>query len=51
MVIVLVPFGDESLPAYALLPAALVIYLFDEGVIYLFGARSAGKHPPSSAAN
>ena len=51
MVIVLVPFGDESLPAYALLPAALAIYLFDEGVIYLFGARSAGKHPPSSATN
>ena len=50
MVIVLVPFGDESLPAYALLPAALVIYLFDEGIIYLFGVRSA-KRPRSSATN
>jgi hypothetical protein len=51
VVIVLVPFGDQSLPAYGLLPAALVIYLFDEGIIYLFGARSAGKHPQSSATN
>jgi hypothetical protein len=40
VVVFLVPFGDESLPAYGLLPAALVIYLFDEGIIYLFGARS-----------
>jgi hypothetical protein len=51
VVIFLVPFGDESLPAYGLLPAALMIYLIDEGVIYLFGARSAGKHPSSNATN
>lgn len=43
IVIVAVPFGDQSLPAYGLLPAALVIYLIDEGILYLiglFGARS-----------
>ena len=51
VVILLVPFGDQSLPAYGLLPAALVIYLIDEGIIYLFGARSTGKHPQSSATN
>jgi len=51
IVIILVPFGDQSLPAYGLVPAALVVYLFDEGIIYLFGARSAGKHPQSSATN
>ncbi|WP_263409381.1 hypothetical protein [Terriglobus tenax] len=49
MVIFLVPFGDQSLPAYGLLPAALGIYLVDEGIIYLFGARSADKHPESSS--
>jgi hypothetical protein len=51
VVIFLVPFGDQSLPAYGLLPAALVIYLVDEGIIYLFGARSAGEHPRSEAEN
>ena len=51
VVILLVPFGDQSLPAYGLLPAALVIYVIDEGIIYLLGARSAGKHPRSSATN
>jgi hypothetical protein len=39
-IICLVPFGDESLPAYGLIPAALVIYLFDEAIVYLLGARS-----------
>lgn len=36
MVILLVPFGDESLPAYGLIPAALVIYLFDVCIIWVF---------------
>src|SRR6202789_3994194 len=36
LVILFVPFGDQSLPAYGLLPAALVIYLVDEGIIYGF---------------
>jgi hypothetical protein len=40
VVILIVPFGDQSLPAYGLLPAALVVYLIDEGIIYLFGARN-----------
>ena len=51
VVILLVPFGDQSLPAYGLLPAALVIYLVDEGIIYLLGARSADEHPRSGAEN
>jgi hypothetical protein len=37
VVIVLVQFGDQSLPAYGLVPAALVVYLFDECIIHLFG--------------
>ena len=36
MVIYLVPFGDTSLPAYGLIPAALVIYLFAECIIFVF---------------
>lgn len=43
MAIVFIPFGDESMPAYALLPAALVIYLFDECIIFLFGRGSAAR--------
>jgi hypothetical protein len=43
MVIVVAPFGDQSLPPYGLIPAGLVIYLFDEGVIYLFGALSGTR--------
>jgi hypothetical protein len=43
VVIIFVSFGHQSIPAYGLLPAALVIYLFDEGIIYLFGARSGTR--------
>lgn len=43
MVMFLVPFGDESLPAYGLIPTALVIYLFDECIIYLFGGLSGNS--------
>ena len=35
VVIIYLSFGSQSIPAYGLLPAALVIYLFDEGIIYL----------------
>jgi hypothetical protein len=51
VVILLVSFGDQSLPAYGLVPAALVVYLFDEGMIYMLGARSADEHPRSGAEN
>lgn len=34
-IVVAFPFGPESMPVYGLLPAGLVIYLFDEGVILL----------------
>ncbi len=41
-----VPLGDESLPAYGLVPAAVVIYLVDECIIFLFkrgfGTRRGG---------
>jgi hypothetical protein len=47
VVIFFVPFGDESLPAYGLLPAALVIYLIDEGIIYLFGRQSVARTEPT----
>jgi hypothetical protein len=33
---VLVPFGDQSMPAYALLPAVLAVYLVDECVVFPF---------------
>jgi len=34
-VVGLVPFGDESMPAPTLLVPALVIYLFDECIMFL----------------
>jgi hypothetical protein len=34
--IFLLPFGDQSTPGFALLPAALLIYLVDECIVYLF---------------
>lgn len=40
-VIFFVPFGNQSLPAYGLLPAALVIYLIDLGIIFLFRGRAS----------
>ena len=51
VVILLVPFGNESVPAYGLVPAALVIYFIDEGIFYVLGARSADEHPRSGAEN
>lgn len=42
--IVLVPLGDRSMPAYALLPAALVVYLVDECLMFVF-ARGFGTSP------
>ena len=50
VLVIFVSFGHQSIPAYGLLPAALVIYLFDEGIVYL-GARFASKHPRSGAMN
>jgi len=35
VVVWFLPLGDQSIPAYGLLPAAVVIYFFDEGVIFL----------------
>jgi hypothetical protein len=34
--IVRVPFGDQWISAYAMLPVALAIYLIDECVVFLF---------------
>jgi hypothetical protein len=50
VLVIFVSFGHQSIPAYGFLPAALVIYLFDEGIVYL-GARSVSKHPRSGAMN
>jgi hypothetical protein len=44
--IVLVPFGDQSTPGFALLPAALVIYLVDECIVFLF-TRGITRSPGS----
>jgi hypothetical protein len=46
IVIGVVPFGDESMPGITLLAPALVIYLFDECVIFLFRlGRGSGPGP------
>ena len=43
MMIVFVPFGSKSMPVYGLMPAGLVLYLLDEGIIFVFllGRKSA----------
>ena len=39
-----VPFGNQWMSAYALLPIALVAYLVDEGIVFLF-TRRFGTNP------
>ncbi len=39
VVIIFVSFGHQSIPAYGLLPAALVVYLVDECAVFLFTRR------------
>jgi hypothetical protein len=43
-VIAFVPFGGQSMPVYGLLPAALVVCLVDEGIVFLF-TRGFGFSP------
>jgi hypothetical protein len=42
--IVRVPFGDQWMSAYALLPIALAVYLVDESIVFLF-TREFGTGP------
>jgi hypothetical protein len=39
-----VPFGDQSIPPYTLLPIALVVYLVDECIVFVF-TRGFGTSP------
>jgi len=39
-----VPFGDQSVPPYTLLPIALVVYFVDECIVFVF-ARGFGTRP------